>query len=122
MRYKTALNKATKIIRKKKRNLERKIARNIRSDPKAFYKYSRNKINSREAVGPFNDQDGNVIGDDYKVSSMLNEYFASVFTEEALQNLPDPRLIFRGEEPNVSLSKEVVCKRLESQSRKIPRC
>ena len=112
--YKKALNKATKTIRQSKRKLEKKIAMNIRSDPKAFYKYSRSKLKSKETVGPFKDQDGNIVKDDNLVASMLNEYFSSVFTEEALCNLPNPRLLFQGSEPSVNISKEDICRRLEN--------
>ena len=36
--YKNALNKSTKAIRESKRRLEKKISRNIKSDPKMFFK------------------------------------------------------------------------------------
>ena len=50
--YKQALNEATHDVGKSKRNLEHKLARNIKSDIKSFYAYVRSKQNVRDKVGP----------------------------------------------------------------------
>ena len=39
--YKEALNAATNEVRKSKRNVEHKLAQNIKSDSKSFYAYVR---------------------------------------------------------------------------------
>jgi len=39
MKYKKQTNKACKLVRKAKRQIERKIANNIKSDFKSFYTY-----------------------------------------------------------------------------------
>ena len=46
--YKEALNAATNEVRKSKRNVELKLAQNIKSDSKSFYAYVRSKQNVRD--------------------------------------------------------------------------
>ena len=58
---KQALNEATHEVRKSKRNLEHKLAHNIKSDSKRFYAYVRSKQNVRDKVGPLEDNVGNKI-------------------------------------------------------------
>ena len=48
--YKEALNAATNEVRKSKRNVELKLAPNIKSDSKSFYAYVRSKQNVRDKV------------------------------------------------------------------------
>ena len=80
--YKNALNKSTKAIREAKRRLEKKISKNIKSDPKLFFKYAGSKTRTRTGVGPLVDDKGNVVVNDKVTAEMFNAYFASVFTKE----------------------------------------
>ena len=59
--YKEALNAATNVVRKSKRNFELKLAQNIKSDSKSFYAYVRSKQNVRDKVGPLEDNAGDII-------------------------------------------------------------
>ena len=59
--YKGALNAATNEVRKSKRNIEHKLANNIKSDSKSCYAYVRSKQNVRDTVGPLGDNAGNKI-------------------------------------------------------------
>ena len=54
--YKEELNAATNEVRKSKRNVEHKLAQNIKSDSKRFYAYVRSKQNVRDRVGPLEDR------------------------------------------------------------------
>ena len=59
--YKDALNAATNEVRESKRNVEHKLAHNIKSHSKSFYAYVRSKQNVRDKVGPLEDNAGNII-------------------------------------------------------------
>jgi len=50
--YKLAQNKAFKEYRKAKQIFERKLAMNIKSNPKIVYAYVRSKTKVKEVVGP----------------------------------------------------------------------
>ncbi len=38
--YKRALNKATKVVRQSQKKYERKLAKNVKTNPKSFYAYA----------------------------------------------------------------------------------
>jgi len=56
MKYKSPLNKATKVYKKAKRDFECKLARNIKKNPKSFYSYVRSKARTKDKVGPKADE------------------------------------------------------------------
>ena len=115
--YKRARNRASKEVRKAQRRFERKLAKNIKSNPKAFYKYARNKMSVKEKVGPLEDENGMVVMDDTRTAEILNQYFTSVFTQEVMENLPVPTQVFRGTEEEelvvVDVGQGVVMKKLK---------
>ena len=96
--YKEALNAATNEVRKSKRNVENKLAQNIKSDSKSFYAYVRSKQNVRYRVGPLEDNAGNQITQGIVMAEELNMHFSSVFTREDTSSLPVPETKFVGSE------------------------
>ena len=74
--YKEALNAATNEVRKAKRNVEHKLAQNIKSDSKSFYAYVRSKQNVRDKVGPLEDNAGNIIAQGCLMAEELNVHFS----------------------------------------------
>ena len=95
--YKEALNAATNEVRKSKRNVELKLAQNIKSDSKSFYAYV-SKQNVRDKVGPLEDNAGNIITEGFLMAEELNMHFSSVFTREDNSSLPVPETKFNGSE------------------------
>ena len=85
--YKEALNAATNEVRKSKRNVEHKLAQNIKSDSKSFYAYVRSKQNVRYKVGSLEDNAGNIITQEFLMAEELNRHFSSVFTREDTSSL-----------------------------------
>ena len=96
--YKEAINAATNEVRKSKRNLELKLAHNIKSDSKSSYAYVRSKQNVRDKVGPLVDNSGNIITHELLMAEELNMHFSSVFTREDTNWLPVPETKFNGSE------------------------
>lgn len=86
--YKKARNHARKATRKARADFERKIADEAKQDPKAFYRMvnSRTKVTSSIAELETN---GKISSSDAEKAKTLNEFFASVFTVEDLQDIPD---------------------------------
>eukprot|EP00061_Rhincodon_typus_P011433 g36429.t1 len=58
------------------------LASRVKENPKTFYRYIKNKRTTREKVGPRKDKGGNLYLEAENVGEILNEYFASVFTQE----------------------------------------
>ena len=92
--YKCQRNKAQNEVKKAKQYFEKKLAENIKTDPKSFYAYTRSKTRTKDSIGPLVDLMGEVITDSIQAANLLNDYFASVYTDEEMSNLPDPVNIF----------------------------
>ena len=69
--YKEALNAATNEVRKSKRDVEQKLAQNIKSDSKSIYAYVRSKQHVRDKVGPLVDNAGNIITQGFLMAEEL---------------------------------------------------
>ena len=76
----------TKYFRKQK---EKSISSNVRNNPKAFWKYAGSKINSIMGlhINPKDNKSG-ITNDDKSKANILNDYFASVFTNEPDGQIP----------------------------------
>ena len=70
-----------------KRKFERNLAAEAKKKPKQFYSYIKSRMANRSTIGPLKDGD-NVISDNKGMSSLLNSFFASVFTKETFP-VPD---------------------------------
>jgi ribonucleases P/MRP protein subunit RPP40 len=120
--YKRALNKATYEYKKAKTNFEKKLADNIKDNPKSFYSYVRSKSRTKDKVGPLKDKFGNTVIDDEGMCNILNGYFSSVFTDEISLGaiLPDTESKFRKDLYNVlpdfSISVEIIIQTLKNLS------
>ena len=86
--YKAADNKVRNLIRKAKRNFERKLAAN-HGNSKPFYSYLKNKTESRSGIGPLQTDSGTT-SNGKEMATVLNNFFCSVFTaEDPAAELPD---------------------------------
>ena len=89
--YNKLRNKVTSEIRKVKRNFEQNLAEQIKDNAKLFYGYIRSKSKTKVKVGPLENSEGIIVGDNKGMSKMLNEYFSTVFTDEELNRMPIPK-------------------------------
>ena len=83
-KFKTARNEAVKEVREAKIRFEKKLAENIKSDAKSFFKYTRGKYTCKETIGPLRGVDRELIQDSKGMCGELNRFFASVFTREGI--------------------------------------
>jgi len=83
-------------IRRAKRSFERKLAANIDTDRKSFYAYVRSRSRCRSTVGPLVDDHGDTSVLPQDMAEKFNNYFASGFTVEKLNNIPVADKIFNG--------------------------
>ena len=61
--YKRQPNKAQNEVKQTKRYFEKKLAENIKTDPKSFYAYTRSITRIKDSVGPIVNFMGEVITD-----------------------------------------------------------
>ena len=77
------------LIRKGKIDYKRKLAGNIKTDCKSFYRYMKRKRLVKTNVGPLQSETGELIMGNKDMADQLNNYFGSVFTKEDINNLPE---------------------------------
>src|SRR6267154_4764765 len=95
VKYKLALNRATSTYKTAKADFESKLAKNIKTDPKAFYNYIRSKSKTKEKVGSLKDENGSVISDSNGICKVFNNYFSSIFTCENVKRIPEAKSAFQ---------------------------
>ena len=68
---------------------EQKIAREAKNNPKALFQYINKKTKPRETVPDLTKPNGELTENSQEKAQVLNEFFGSVFTNEADSNFPD---------------------------------
>ena len=112
--YARARNQAKWECRKAVRDLERKIARESKTNPKAFFSYARSKLNTKTGVSDLTREDGSTANTDSEKADLLNSFFCSVFTKEDTETVPDfADRTFEHPLENVQVSAEEVKKKLQ---------
>ena len=104
--YQEVQKEIRKEIKKAKRKLEKSLAKKARKDPKRFYSYLKSKTSNRVSVGPLMGEEGLVTGNQ-EMAGILNAQYTSVFTSEDMTNLPDPEVLFTGEDRLTDMRFEV---------------
>ena len=90
LEYKQVQNATKSMVKKAKREFEKKLAANSKKNPKAFYSYINNRCKVQAKVGPLKDLDGNVQNDDAMQAKILNDRFSTAFTQEDTTSTPTP--------------------------------
>ena len=97
VKYKECRNIVVKELKAARKNLNVNLQQIlIKGNPKSFFRYVRSKTKSKERVGPLKDLAGNILDDDSSMCETLNTYFASVFTKEKTDNIPEVKQVFHG--------------------------
>ena len=113
LRFTIARNNLRTLTRKLRRNHEVAIVSQIKTNPKAFWKYVGSKTKSRSKINNLDKVDGTKATNDQDKANLLNNYFSSVFTVEDLKTIPVlPR--YHADQPlvDVTITMENVAKKL----------
>ena len=86
--YNKCRNLASRETIKAKSDYEEKIANDCKKNPKQFWKHINSKIKSRDKIVELEDKQGNITRNDHDKAELLNDYFSSVFTNEAVGEIP----------------------------------
>ena len=88
--YTRARNQANWACRSAVRDMEKKIAKQCKSDPKSFFKYANSTLKTKSTIPDLIKPDG--VGgktrSDQEKAGVLNNFFTSVFTREDSSNVP----------------------------------
>ena len=73
--FKRDRNEAISELRRSKRRFEERLAENIKTDSKTFFRYVRSKVGSRDRIGPLKDDQGARVDDDKAMGELLKQVF-----------------------------------------------
>ena len=105
--------KATNEVRKAKKSFEKKLAEEIKENPKSFWKYVHSKTKVRQGVNDLTRDDGSVAHTDEEKAEELNKFFCSVFTIENDASTPEPEIKHDGTKlVSVTVTEDDVQKKL----------
>ena len=114
-RYTRCSNKLRSLTRRLRRDFEVKLVRNIKSNPKAFWRYSNTRLKTKCGLEDLTDDSGKTVSDDRGKAQLLNAFFSSVFTHEDLSQIPEPTARFTGTPiETVTITAEAVRQKLSS--------
>ena len=85
--YKKAVKEVKKTIKKAKKKFEKNLAKDCKSNPRAFYGYLNSKKSNRTTVGPLKVNDV-IVDQDKDMANSFNDYFSTVFTSENTAFIP----------------------------------
>ena len=89
---KSANKEASRSVREAKIGFELKLSENIQQDSKSFYAYVRSKSKTRVKPSSLSDGMGGTIESPEEVAEEFNKYFSSVFSNERVGEMPEPRV------------------------------
>ena len=96
LQYRRLRNQIRSLTRKAKKKLEKHIARQAKSNPKAFWSYSQQKLKTKTGIpdllkDPKMEKSKNkeYTKDDQEKADVLQNFFSSVFTEETPGDMPE---------------------------------
>ena len=101
--YKKIQQEVSKAVKNAKKSFERKLAKNSKKNPRAFWAHINKSTKSRPTVGPLKNKNGEMQTEDKPMADLLNNFFSSVFTKEDMTNFPNAEQIFTGEDPLASV-------------------
>lgn len=88
--YRRTNNQVRRDTRKEIKNLEMKIAKNVKENPKIFWKYVQSKTKNAASIPElYADKDKKVkTNGDKEKAEVLSEVYSNVFTREPVENVP----------------------------------
>ena len=103
-------------MKRAKSDFEKNIARNIKTDNKAFWKYVQSKTKVKGSIEGLENENGDIVTDNREKANVLNDYFSSVFTKENLEEIPEipQRPLPHGTLLHIDINEEEVYKLLNS--------
>jgi len=110
--YKNCRDSATQTVREAKYSYEKSLADNIKTDNKSFWRYVKSKTKTKDGISDLIMEDGSLSKSDEEKANVLNQFFASVFTREDLNNVPtlEDRLSSDDVLSDIDITEEMVLK------------
>ncbi|XP_019622026.1 PREDICTED: uncharacterized protein LOC109468213 [Branchiostoma belcheri] len=85
----TATRNDLRKLRRLRYEFESNLARDIKQNPKSFWKYVNSRLKTKTTIGDLKMADGTMTSSKKEKADTLNQYFCSVFTEEDTEHMPE---------------------------------
>ena len=109
-------NESTKENKRARKEFEKKLAKECRTNPKATWKYMKSTNRVSTGVPNLKKPDGTFTSSNTEIADTLNQQYASVFTQEDINNMPNiPQKPLKTPElQSFAVTKEAVLKELKA--------
>ena len=111
--YKKEANKMKKEARKAKREYEKKLAREIRHNKRAFFRYVNSKLTVRPEISQMQNELGHLVDNDKDICSILGKYFNSVYIPQCNDEMPDMEILCNNQIREMVITRDDIRTRLE---------
>ena len=111
--YKKETNEMKKQTRKAKREYEKKLAKEVRQNKRAFFRYVNSKLTVRPEISEMQNELGELVDNDMDICSILGKYFNSVYNPQSTEEMPDMETMCENEIRDINITREEVRMRLE---------
>ena len=113
LKYKLVRNKTNSALRLSRKKLENRIASEIKTNQKSFWRYIKHKTKTKVPLTSLNTKSGSKITGAQDIANCLNDYFSGIFTpdnvDRALPNIEQ----FQPQLNNIMISDQIVLKHLK---------
>ena len=112
--YSKARNELRSLTRSLRKSYEEKIASNIKTNQKVFWKYVNSRLKSKSSINCLQHADGSMTHSNTEMANVFNNHFASVYTREDISSVPSFHLDHTVPTLNdVDITPSIVLDRLE---------
>ena len=111
--YKKEANKMKKEARKAKREYEKKLAREIRHNKRAFFRYVNSKLTVRPEISQMQNELGHLVDNDKDICSILGKYFNSVYIPQSNDEMPNMEVLCENQINEMEIAREEIRTKLE---------
>ena len=111
--YKRKADLFKKKARQAKRLYEKRLAKGVRHNRRAFFRYVNSKLTVRPEITEMKNEDGRLIDNDEGITSIMVKYFSSVHTAPSNDEMPEMSPMYESEIRNMEIKKEDIQSRLE---------
>ena len=98
--------------RKAKREYEKRLAREIRHNKRAFFRYVNSKLTVRPEISQMRNELGELVDNDKDMCNILGKFFNSVYSPQTNDEMPDMETLCNNEIRDIEITKAEIRERL----------